>query len=930
MANKRIQGITIEIGGDTTKLTSALSAVDKSLAETQRSLKDVNKLLKLDPGNVDLLKQKQGYLTQAISDTESKLKTEKEALKQLKESDTSGTVSEKQKALEREIAATEKSLEGLKAEYKEFGSVASQQLKVAGEKIKGMGDKVTEVGKGLTKNVTAPIAAVGAGAVASWKEVDEALDIVTKKTGASGQALEDMQTTAKSIATTIPTSFETAASAVGEVNTRFGVTGKELETLSTKFIKFADLNDKDVSDSIDSVQKAMAAMNVDLDDADDFLDSLNTAAQQSGIDVDTLTSSIIANAAAFEDMGFSVGDTVEFLAGVETSGVEVNTVMTGLKKALAAAAKEGKPTSEALKDVQKSIKGAKTDTDATRIAIDLFGTKAGPAIAKAVREGKLSFESFGKDLDSYAGSVEDTFEATKDPLDDVTVAMNQMKELGADIVETSAPMITKVMETLRDVIKDLSDKWNSLDDDQKQMIIKAALIVAALGPVVTVIGTIVGGVGSLVSGIGSIIGLISGAGGAVAAAGSATAAVGGVTAAVGAGGAAAAGGGGLIAALGSLAAAAAPFLIAGAVIVGIVAATALIIKNWDKIKEAAKKLGEAVKKKWEELKKKTAEVWDNIKTKTAEIWDNVKNKVSTTVDNVKTTVKTKFEDAKTAASNAFTNLKTSVSTAIDNAKTAIATKAGDIATTVKTKFGTARDNAKSAIDTLKTQVSEKFDAVKTKISTVSGDIATKVKDKFDAAKKSAEDAAEKLRFQVVTKFDAVEGAARDIASTLDNTFGTDITGAIDKAEYYINDFKDTVSTVLTSVKNKAANFTWKIPKPSLPHIKMKWTETEILGKKFKYPSGFETSWYRKAYENAIMFTRPTVLQTPYGNKGFGDGPGGEIVLSDAKLRQIAGSGDTTYNINIYGAKGQDVNALADAVQARLAMLQRQRGAAGLT
>ena len=62
MAN-RIQGIVVEIGGDTTKLSDALKNVNKSIKDTQNQLKDVNKLLKIDPGNTDLLVQKQKYLS---------------------------------------------------------------------------------------------------------------------------------------------------------------------------------------------------------------------------------------------------------------------------------------------------------------------------------------------------------------------------------------------------------------------------------------------------------------------------------------------------------------------------------------------------------------------------------------------------------------------------------------------------------------------------------------------------------------------------------------------------------------------------------------------------------------------------------------------------------------------------------------------------
>ena len=69
----RIKGITVEIGGDTTKLSDALKNVNKSIRQTQDQLRDVNKLLKLDPGNADLLVQKQKYLSAAISDTKEKL-----------------------------------------------------------------------------------------------------------------------------------------------------------------------------------------------------------------------------------------------------------------------------------------------------------------------------------------------------------------------------------------------------------------------------------------------------------------------------------------------------------------------------------------------------------------------------------------------------------------------------------------------------------------------------------------------------------------------------------------------------------------------------------------------------------------------------------------------------------------------------------------
>ena len=129
----RIKGITIEIGGDTTGLDQALKKVDGTIKDTQEDLKEINKALKLDPGNTELLEQKQRSLASAIDATSEKLKELKEAQKQAQEQLARGDISQEQyDAMQREIVETEQKLKGLEEEYKNFGSVQAQQIAAAG------------------------------------------------------------------------------------------------------------------------------------------------------------------------------------------------------------------------------------------------------------------------------------------------------------------------------------------------------------------------------------------------------------------------------------------------------------------------------------------------------------------------------------------------------------------------------------------------------------------------------------------------------------------------------------------------------------------------------------------------------------------------------------------------------------------------------
>ena len=189
---KTIRGVTIELGGDASGLLDEFIAIDKQVKETQKALKDTQRLLKLDPGNVELLSQKQKQLTDAISGTEDKLKALKDAAAQAEQQLANGEITQAQyDALQREIVATEQDLKSLTDQMKEFGSVSAQQIAAAGQKVKDVGDKMSKAGAAMTKYVTGPIVAVGAAAVAAFNEVDEGLDIIVKKTGASGKALDN-------------------------------------------------------------------------------------------------------------------------------------------------------------------------------------------------------------------------------------------------------------------------------------------------------------------------------------------------------------------------------------------------------------------------------------------------------------------------------------------------------------------------------------------------------------------------------------------------------------------------------------------------------------------------------------------------------------------------------------------------------------------
>lgn len=674
-------------------------------------------------------------------------------------------------------------------------------------------DKVAKnfksVGSAFTKNVTAPILAIGAASVAAFKQVDEGMDIIIQKTGATGEELEGMEDSFKNLASTIPADFNQIGEAIGEVNTRFGATGEVLEDVSGQFIKFAQLNGQDVTSAIDQTQKALSAYGKDVEYASEYLDIMNKVAQQTGVSVDSLQNGIISNAAAFQEMGLSLEQATIFMGDLEKSGANAETVLNGMRKALKNATKDGKPLTQALEELEDQIMNGTDSMDGLTLAYEVFG-KSGDQIYSALKNGTISFKDLAEASLEAGGSVSDTFEATLDPIDRFQLAMQKLQLLGAEIGARLMEVLLPLFEKLGDFITNLLDKWESLSPGMQEAIIKIGLIVAAIGPLLSVIGTIVSTVSSVIA-IGSklsgVLTLLTGPIGIVVAA------------------------------------------VAAAIAIGV-----LLYKNWDEIKAKAEEIWTAIKEffveTWDAITTKVKETWETIKTTLSDVWNGIKETAQMVWDGIKLY----FETVLSFWTNLFTNTWNGI----------------------------------------KNTVLGVWEGIKTQAEIIWTALKMAVEDPIGALKYFLENTWENIKSTASSVWEGIKGV---ITAPIDAAVEV-ISGLIEKVKGF---FPIKLSNVFSGFK--------------LPHISYTMQEG-FLG--IKYPK-FSVEWYKKAYENGMRFANPTVLQTPSGYKGFGDGNGAEWVVGENSLLskiQRAVNGSQLNPAQIYeavrqGASDATLNLYAD-------------------
>jgi len=279
--------------------------------------------------------------------------------------------------------------------------------------LKSAASRLSSIGKTLSLKITAPLVAMGTVATKAALDIDEAMDLIAAGTGAQGKELEALQQSWKALAANVTQGFEVSAQVLADFNTRLGLTGKALTDLSKLALDAARLLNEDVNAVVTQASKAMQDWGVSTQEASSFMNKLFVAAQATGAGMSTLSTQLYKYGAAMRGMGFDINSAIALLSQFEKQGVNTELVIGSLRIGLGKLADEGiTDAGMAFEALINKIKNAESTTEATQIAMEVFGARAGPDLAAAIREGRFEIEEMVKTLEKSQGAIEKTVAAT--------------------------------------------------------------------------------------------------------------------------------------------------------------------------------------------------------------------------------------------------------------------------------------------------------------------------------------------------------------------------------------------------------------------------------------------------------------------------------------------------------------------------------------
>ena len=776
MAGNRIKGITVEIGGDTTKLQTALKGVNTEIRNTQSQLRDVEKLLKLDPENTQLLVQKQRLLRDAVAETKQKLETLKTAAEQANAALANGDISQDQyDALQREIIETEQRLRSLEQQAEQF-SVALQKIGATGEKLQTVGNKISSVGQKLLP-VTGVVTGLGTAAVKTAADFDSAMSKVAAVSGATGSDFDSLRDKAREMGAKTKFSATEAADAMNYM----AMAGWKTEDMLSGIegvMYLAAASGEDLALTSDIVTDSLTAFGLSAGESGHFADVLAAASSNANTNVSMMGETFKYCAPVAGALGFSVEDTAEAIGLMGNAGIKASQAGTSMRSIMTNLTGDVKLSGAAIGDV--TIATTNADGSMRSLSAILadcrvaFGgmTEAEKANNAEALVGKNAMSGFlalmnaaPEDIAKVSGAVNNCKDAAKNMADtmqdnlegQLTILKSQLQELAISFGDLLMPAVRSIVSGLQGMVNVL----NAMPDGVKRVIMIIALLAAALGPVLIVIGKTISAIGTIMTWIPKLAGAISTVKGAFAAL--------------------------------SATMMANPIAIVIAAIAALVAAFIYLwntneefrqfwIRLWNEIKEVAVQVWTAISQflvsAWNGIRNTAVAVWNGIRDFFSRLWNGIKMLFTTVVTAISTFLVGAWNGIRATVMAVWNAISAFLDSVWNGIKSVTMNVVNGIRTFLQTAWNGIRTVITTVMNGIRTVISTVWNGIRTIISTVLNGIRGTVNSVWNGIRSTISSVVNGIKNTVSGAFNAMWSGIRSTISDIYNTIRDGLGNAV--------------------------------------------------------------------------------------------------------------------------------------------------------
>ncbi|EGL83738.1 phage tail tape measure protein, TP901 family [Caldalkalibacillus thermarum TA2.A1] len=444
--------------------------------------------------------------------------------------------------------------------------------------------KTKQIGKNMTTYLTAPLVAFGGAAMVAANDLDKAYANIRAGTGATGEDLESLKQSFKNVFENVPQSADEVSRALADLNTRTGLVGEPLEKLTKQFLDLSRVSGVEATALIRDATRVFGDWSIETENQAESLDYLWKVSQNTGIGIDRLSQQMVQFGAPLRQMGFGFEESAALLAKFEKEGVNAELVMGSMRIALGNMAREGIDAREGLQQTMEAIKNAGSESEANAIAMEMFGARAGPDMAAAIREGRFEIDDLIATLETSDETIQKAGEETMTFGERMAMLKNQvqigLEPVGRILIDLAEKWLPPVINLVQQVAE-----WFANLSPAGQMVI------FAIGGIVAVIGPLLGMFSMVVSAISTLMPLFAALTGPV----------------------------GLVI----------------AAIAALIAIGVLLWKNWDTIKEKAREFGQAIKDRIQEMRDRVKERIRNMINSALEWFESLRQKAVEKVTKLK-------------------------------------------------------------------------------------------------------------------------------------------------------------------------------------------------------------------------------------------------------------------------------------------------------